>query len=269
LSRGHGGRLSSEGAVVSDGKRKLSAEDAGDEPALIADALPGVPVIIGKNRVKMGQLAVEQYQPDILLMDDGMQYWQIHKDVIITLMNARHPFGEGGVLPAGTLREPASGLKRASAVVITGVDAVSQEHLSGLKHKISLIKKSMPVYTARHVPDNLYCNGEKNPVPLDHLKGREIAALSAIGSPESFEATLESLGANIAERLRYPDHHLFDEEDSLNIRNLSEKMSVVTTEKDALRLSLDQAANVLVLGVSLEIEEIEKLTNLICEKIRV
>jgi tetraacyldisaccharide 4'-kinase len=112
LSRGHGG--SARGViVVSDGERMLSdSSEAGDEPVMLARMLPGVPVIVGKDRRDSGRLACERFGPDVIVLDDGLQYWQLHRDLDIVVLDARKPWGSGFVMPMGDLREPASGLRR-------------------------------------------------------------------------------------------------------------------------------------------------------------
>ena len=73
---------------------------------LLARSLPGVPVLIGKRRIRSGLTAWEQFRPDVLVMDDAFQYWRLRKDVEILLLDATNPFGGGGVFPRGLLREP-------------------------------------------------------------------------------------------------------------------------------------------------------------------
>ncbi len=67
---------------------------------------PGVPVVVGKDRRESGRLACERFAPDVIVLDDGMQYWQLHRDLDIVVLDARKPFGSGFVMPMGDLREP-------------------------------------------------------------------------------------------------------------------------------------------------------------------
>ena len=112
LSRGHGGTSQSVRLVSGlDGKVRLSAADAGDEPNLLAQTLPGVPVLVGKDRRLSGREALRLFDLDVLVLDDGFQFWQLARDLDIVLLDARRPFDNGFPLPRGLLREP----KRASA----------------------------------------------------------------------------------------------------------------------------------------------------------
>ncbi|MBC8135678.1 MAG: tetraacyldisaccharide 4'-kinase, partial [Fibrella sp.] len=128
LSRGHGG-LAERGkdpVIVSEGDGKhLSPVVAGDEPVLLAGLLPDVPIIVCRDRRKSGQLAVERFAPEVILLDDGLQYWQLHRDLDIVLLDARRPFDNGFVLPRGLLREPPSHLSRAGLVILTRADRVT------------------------------------------------------------------------------------------------------------------------------------------------
>ncbi|MDO8684355.1 MAG: tetraacyldisaccharide 4'-kinase [Armatimonadota bacterium] len=239
LSRGHGGTESGGAAIVSDGEtRLLSAEQCGDEPAMLADLLPGVPVIIGKNRYKTGKSAIEQFDPGVILLDDGLQYWQLHRDLDIVLINAVEPFGYGRLMPRGALREPLSGLRRAGVIVITNSDKVSAESLTETKARISWHAPKSLVIEAIHRPFSLRdVGGEK--LSLDWLRGRRVCVMCSIGVPGLFAESITSLGAEVVYRVDFPDHHLWK---SREIEQIAEKALaagaevLVTTEKDMVKL---------------------------------
>ena len=116
LSRGHGG--SNEAGrvprIVSDGNQVLlTPGEAGDEPVLLANYLPGVPLVVCRDRRQSAQLAIERFAPDVLVLDDGFQHWRLYRDLDIVLLDAQNPFDNGFVLPRGKLREPPSHLSRA------------------------------------------------------------------------------------------------------------------------------------------------------------
>src|SRR5437762_3377446 len=110
--------------VVSDGKSLLlDSETAGDEPYMLASNLRDVVVLVDKDRVKAGRYAIEKFGCDILLLDDGFQYWKLlgrRRDIV--LIDYQQPFGNEKLLPRGTLREPPSHLARASTIFITKSD---------------------------------------------------------------------------------------------------------------------------------------------------
>src|SRR5215207_4908851 len=121
--------------VVSDGKSLLlDSEMAGDEPYMLASNLKDVVVLVDKDRVKSGRYAIEKFGCDILLLDDGFQYWKLlgrRRDIV--LIDYQQPFGNEHLLPRGTLREPPSHLSRASYIFITKSDGNTAE----LRRRIS------------------------------------------------------------------------------------------------------------------------------------
>ena len=123
LSRGYRAQGGTEPLIVSDDKHVIAGpEIAGDEAVMLAHKLPGVPVLAGKNRFLLGQRAVHDFSAQAVLLDDGFQHYPLQRDLDIVLINARNPFGNGFLLPRGTLREPLSALSRAPLIVLTKVE---------------------------------------------------------------------------------------------------------------------------------------------------
>ena len=84
----------------------MTPAEAGDEAVLLARSLPGVPVLSGRRRTETGHIAVDEFHPDVILMDDAFQHWQVKRELDIVLINAANPVGNGHLLPRGILREP-------------------------------------------------------------------------------------------------------------------------------------------------------------------
>src|SRR6185295_14475781 len=106
--------------VVADREAILAeAHAGGDEPRLLAERLPGVPVVVGENRYEAGRVAVERCGATALVLDDGFQHRTLAKDLEILVVPGRAPWGNARVFPRGMLREPLSGLGRAHLVVVT------------------------------------------------------------------------------------------------------------------------------------------------------
>jgi 3-deoxy-D-manno-octulosonic-acid transferase len=103
----------------------MTAYEAGDEAYLMAKTLPGIPVVIGKDREVTGQYAVDKLGAQVIIMDDGYQHWQLKRDLDIVLVDTLSCFGNGSVLPRGTLREPLEDLDRASMILLTKTDQSS------------------------------------------------------------------------------------------------------------------------------------------------
>lgn len=222
--------------VVSDGESvRMSAGEAGDEAVLLARSLPGTPVLIGRRRVLSGAEAEQRFRPDVLLCDDAFQYWRLHRDVDLVLVDAVEPWGYGHVLPRGLLREPKRQLRRADAFLITHADLVTQEWLNALQTELSALGK--PVWTARHAARGLKDLAGDSVESLEAMVGTRVLAVSSLGDPASFEATLEKLGALVTP-CRFADHHRFTEAEVKDVEGRAEKggMVIVTTAKDAVKL---------------------------------
>lgn len=234
LSRGYGGR---QAGIVSDGETMLmEAGGSGDEPWLLAQTLAEVPVLVGKNRRETAAMAVEQLAAGSLVLDDGFQYWRLHKDVEVVLVDALNPFDNERVLPAGLLREPIGHLHRADAVWVTHADMVSQADRQAIVDRVRAVQPAAEVSMACHYPVRLYDRARTDEVAMERLRGARVLALSSIGNPGSFERTLEGLGA-VVTAARFPDHHAYRPADLAAAATRAAGMDViVTTEKDAVRL---------------------------------
>ena len=120
LNRGYRSHWGKEIGVVSNGEKIfMTAYEAGDEAYLMAKTLPGIPVIIGKNRAVTGRYAVEKMNAEVIIMDDGYQHWQLERDLDVVLVDTLNMFGNGCVLPRGTLREPLENLSRGNIFLLT------------------------------------------------------------------------------------------------------------------------------------------------------
>jgi len=194
-----------------------------------------VPVIVCRDRRKSGKLAVEMFAPDVLLLDDGLQFWQLHRDFDVVLLDAQAPFGNGYVLPRGLLREPPSHLRRADAVILTRADRVDAATLEQtLAHVRTFTRPGVPVLTATHAPEGWIHGGET--LPLSALTGQKAVVFSAIADNEAFAQTVRSLGIEVTQTHFFPDHHAYTASD---VKQIAASGTVyVTTEKDAVKLAL-------------------------------
>jgi len=235
LSRGYGG---GQGGIVSDGKQVLMpAAQSGDEPWLLAGQLPGVPVVVGKDRRRSAALAVGLGARSLVL-DDGFQYWRLHKDLEVVLVDALNPFDNGRVLPAGLLREPIGHLYRAHAVWVTHADLVPEAVRGRIAQTVRQVQPALEVGFTWHQPQRLHTFGAGETLEPGTLAGRRVLALSSIGNPLAFERTLQGLGAQPVPA-RFPDHHRYRPTDLEAVAAQAGQVGaelVVTTEKDAVRL---------------------------------
>lgn len=241
--------------VVSDGKNVLlDSEFAGDEPYMLARNLPGVVVVVDKNRVKAGHYAITEFGADTLILDDGFQYLPLRGQLQLLLVDKTNPFGNMNLLPRGILREPVSHLKRASYIFVTKSDGKKDAELERL---IRTHNPTAEIIECAHKTTDLVDFSSGSTAGLDMLKGAKIACFSAIAAPDSFENFLSELGAEIIYKKRFLDHHRFDDQELdeffENAKNKGAEF-VVTTEKDAVRIRADYPAAIPFFYTKLEIE---------------
>lgn len=222
--------------VVSDGKSLLlDSKTAGDEPYMLAANLKDVPVVVDKDRVKSGKLAISELNCDTLILDDGLQYLRLKHRLDIVLIDKWHPFGTERLLPRGTLREPPRNLKRASYIFITKCNGDPNDELI---ERIRLYNRTAEIIECEHRPRYLQHIETRASVPLEALKGAKVGTVSAIAVPESFEDGVRKLGADIEATCRFMDHHRFSEQEIISFINCCIESGVdmiLTTEKDAVR----------------------------------
>lgn len=246
--------------IVSDGERVLlDSEQAGDEPYMLACNLPGVIVLVDKNRVKAGAYAIKKFGCDTLVLDDGFQYLPLKGRLNLLLVDKTNPFGNGHLLPRGILREPIKHLSRASYVFLTKSNGERDPELEALikKHNptVDLIECAhRPQYLRRFgvAPDAVDARE-----PLAFLKGRRVVAFSGIATPESFEKFLRDLGALIVARERFLDHYRYTDDDFDALFEMARSEGaecLITTEKDAVRISSNLKCPLPILYLRLEID---------------
>ena len=184
LSRGYARKGRSPGLVPSfDNPAELSGL-FGDEPVMISEYLPSVPVWVGRNRAASGMAALARGGVDVLVLDDGFQHLGLYRDLDIVLLDCRNPFGNGFVLPAGPLREPPSNLKRADALVIT--HAGKDGDAAPLGDKIRGFFPGIPVFACRHTLRGISLTKGEPLFPLSSLLDRKAVIFSGIARPEGF-----------------------------------------------------------------------------------
>ncbi|MBF0550867.1 MAG: tetraacyldisaccharide 4'-kinase [Deltaproteobacteria bacterium] len=272
LSRGYGGGSKSPVTLVSDGANILgNAAAVGDEPVMLAEALPGIPIIVGSNRAFTGAWAIDHVHPDLLLLDDGFQHLHLHRDVNILLLDARRPFGRGRVLPLGILREPPQASRRADVVILTRANRADSGDQPENMASCAVHLRGKPVFRANHLPIGLrdLATGERKGSSL--VAGRRLAAFAGLADNSSFFATLREMGAEVVQEFSFPDHYRLTATDEFNIRTAMDAGRLdlaVTTAKDAVKLSTDflKPHRVWILDVESVLDDEEGLTSLVLNR---
>jgi len=223
--------------IVSEGRGPLlHVDESGDEPFLLAQTLPGVPVVVGTDRYEAGRLVVERFQCQYLLLDDAFQNLAVAKDLEILLVNARDPWGTGGLFPAGVLREPLPALGRADWIILTRAEA---GEAVGLKALIRHYNPRAPILRATYEPSELLVWGEPESLPVGRVIGKRCLGFAGIADPASFEMVAQASGAILLGFQWFRDHHPYTTEDLERLAARARALgaeALVTTEKDAVRL---------------------------------
>ena len=227
LSRGYGGRVEGPLRVTGD----MDAREVGDEPLL--HARDG-PAWIARDRYA-GALAAAQAGAQAIVMDDGFQNAALGKDLSIIAVDPQFGIGNGDVFPAGPLRERlGEGLARADAVIMMhnseGETAEVQDWLQDFSKPI--------LHAALH--------------PLADIPRGKLVAFAGLARPEKFFETLASLSAELTEAVPFDDHHAYSEDDLNVLAQMADERDaqLITTEKDAARLSPEWRARIAVLPVT-------------------
>jgi tetraacyldisaccharide 4'-kinase len=243
LSRGYRAQAGAEPLIVSDGRQVIAgAEIAGDEAVMLAQKLPGVPILAGQNRFLLGQRAIHDFSAQALLLDDGFQHYPLQRDLDIVLINARNPFGNGFLLPRGTLREPLSSLKRTSLIVLTKVEETTE--VIKLEELIRRNSPNAHIFRASVQAACLHRLADNAAVDLEIMRNKAVVALCSIGDPETFYSLLASLGCNIMQKLAFPDHHWYRSDDYAVINSCGQGADfTITTEKDIVKLDKNMIDN--------------------------
>jgi tetraacyldisaccharide 4'-kinase len=261
LSRGYGGR--SPGVTcISDGQNIYHRPpEVGEEAYWLARTLPGAAVYTGASRYEAGLAAWEQLKPDLFLLDDGFQHFQLHRDLDIVLLDAAAPFGNGHLLPRGTLREPQSALNAAQVLILTrfraGRDQPTLTDLQAAFPGKPLLTAAIEPAAARLFPAGRL----ETPAALP---GQTLLAFAGLARPEVFRQTLEGLGVRLTSFRTFPDHHPFALAELAALVREAQAAgaaALVTTAKDWARLGerWDAALPLWVLDVEARIGQPERI----------
>lgn len=233
----------------------------GDEQEVMAQRLQEVPIFVGADRVASGLRAVREAGADLLVLDDGYQQWRLEKDAEILAVDAVEPFGNGHLIPRGSLREPPEAAARADLIVLKTAGC-EPEQVERAREQLRALHPEAPIFLMGYRPASLWSWPGGEAVPLERLKGRKVCTTAGIGLPSGFEAMVRSLGARLALRHRFRDHYRYTAGEMLKILARCKRHgigTVVMTAKDAVRLPrlLADAAGPGLKGMEILVLEIE------------
>ncbi len=250
--------------IVTILSRGYGAVDGGlnDEGLELEIRLPDVPHLQNPDRVSSAQIAIDELETELIVLDDGFQHRKIARDLDIVLLDATNPFGFGHLLPRGLLREPISSLSRADAAILTRSNLVNQSQRSQIKTRALAQNPDLVWAETVHAP-NSFRSSTDNQKPVSEFQNLNVLALSGIGNPEGFISTLEGVGTTVIDSMEFPDHHRYTREDIDKISSWIQKTqkehqqevdAVVCTLKDLVKIRTDQIAGVELFALEINIE---------------
>lgn len=234
--------------VVSDGKQILAdITEAGDEPLLMAQACDGVPVIVDRQKLNAARAAVARFAPDIILVDDGFQHRQLHRDVDIVMLDATTSLSNAWSSSGIMMREPGSALRRADFIIINESrqgDGLPPQPLFEQSRRYTgaaIFSGKLQATSWQELP----LNKPGETLPLNFVKDQPVLLVSGIARPERFRRLVEAHGAHVQGELTFGDHHRYDERDVRLMTTAFKTCGaryVLTTAKDAVKLATLRAA---------------------------
>jgi tetraacyldisaccharide 4'-kinase len=243
LSRGYG--RTSRGIIIDGANWK----EVGDEPFLMRRRLCDVHVVVGADRYEAGVAAEKNQLGNIFILDDGFQHRRLHRDVdIVTIDPVEWAAGEA-LLPSGTWREPKRAVARAHLACVQDIDGTVMPSLP------------IPAFPVRYEVEGVYLGDAR--VEAESLKESTVVAFAGIAKPERFFATLEAMGIRPAKCVSFRDHHNYSKRE---IDDLGGD-TLITTEKDAVRLGTATGPNCCYVRISAKIADFERLFSLVMRRL--
>ena len=196
------------------------------------------PIYQSKKRIEALKEAI-QNKANVAILDDGFQDFSINKNLSVICFNEKQWVGNGLVIPSGPLREDLSALKRANCVIINGKKNID------IENEIFSQNKKIKIFYTKYKPQN-----------INEFKNNKVVAFAGIGNPENFFNLLRDNKIDLVEKIKFPDHHKYSENELENLFDKAKKHSAVllTTEKDYFRISESYKQNIKCLKIEVEIE---------------
>ncbi|WP_201456694.1 tetraacyldisaccharide 4'-kinase [Chlamydia sp. 17-3921] len=253
LSRGYKGMCSGKKTPTIVDANVHSATYVGDEPLLMAEKLPPRSVWVHKDRRLSAVQAAEFF--DILLLDDGLQYRKLHKDVEIAVVNGQDPLGSSAFFPKGRLRDFPDRLRNVDAIVVNG--SCNLEHRNLLKKSSS----AKQIFVEPRIASVVWIHKGEH-VAHKKLQGFPAGVFCGLGFPQGFLNMLRNAGVKILGTYVLPDHVGITKKELYYFCRkiaLCQGQGVLCTEKDSVKLhNLFDETDLLPIGkvcMNLQVEE--------------
>lgn len=229
LSRGY--KRQSRGFILA--KAGTNAKILGDEPFQFFQKFPSIQVAVDADRKNgIEKLLSHSIKPEVILLDDAFQHRNVKAGFYILLTSYVDLYSDDFVLPTGNLRESRSGAKRADVIIVTKCPFdLSLDEQNNIKKRLKVAINQELYFTFIAYDDFIYAENRK--VTVNQIQSATKLLVAGIAKPESFFSYLQN---NNDVCLSFPDHHNFTDKDILEIKKLAQNNSIITTEKDYVRL---------------------------------
>lgn len=229
-----------------------------DEALELYDRLPDVPHLQNPDRVAACRTAVDELDMQIIVLDDGFQHRQLHRDLDIVVVDATCPFGYDHLLPRGLLREPVQNLTRANVVLVSRSDFLDEHSRPALVDQLQNLAPHAIIADCQHTPTRL--RGQEKHQSLNLLKEQPVASFAGIGNPSPFFDSLARLGATVVATKSLADHCGYDRETVSDLAAWLNQLQqqypdllAICTHKDLVKLRAHQLGGVPLWAVEIEI----------------
>ncbi|HEY5313139.1 MAG TPA: tetraacyldisaccharide 4'-kinase [Pirellulales bacterium] len=249
--RAHGVRV----ALVSRGYG-ATADGLNDEALELQDRLPDVPHLQNPDRVAAARLAIEEFDCQAVVLDDGFQHRRLARDLDIVLLDACEPLGFDHVFPRGTLREAIRGLRRAHVVVLSRADMADAAQRTAIRQRVERYAPHADWVEVMHAARRLL-NSAGRELPLTMLAGTSVAAFCGLGNPAGFRHSLEQCGARVKSFREFPDHHPYHRSDVQELARWAGSLdvqAVICTHKDLVKLRLEHLGDRQLWALDIDVE---------------
>jgi tetraacyldisaccharide 4'-kinase len=242
-------------AVVSRGYGATHGQ-ANDEAMELEKLMAGVPHVQNPDRVAAAREAIERFQTQAIVLDDGFQHRRIGRDLDIVLLDAFEPFGFGHVFPRGALREPIEALRRADVVILSRADHLNATGREAFWAAVQRYAPQADGAEAVHVARRLV-GADGKETPLASLRDQPVAAFCGIGNPAGFRDTLAGCGCRVVGFREFADHHGYTMDDRDALAAWAATLgatAVLCTGKDLVKLPTDRLGALPLWAVEIELD---------------
>ncbi len=239
-------------AIISRGYKRKSkiaqevsihsrADEVGDEPLLIKRSTPDTIVWVSKNR-NTGIRSILASYPNIgfILLDDGLQHWQIKPHISILLTTYQRPFFDDHVIPRGRLREDVSGASRADIIVVTKCPELTDSEKKSFEQKIKP-KEYQSIFFSQIIYDKFQqtCLHKEQQsliekISAEDARSKKWCLVTGLADANHLVKYVKSLGIDLI-HLSYNDHHHYTSKDIKTIISKAKDRYILSTEKDLVK----------------------------------